>query len=61
MTLKHRIEWNGKNNILILDNGNHGHIEMTLDKFLAFVGQLKDDLLLHNREPFLPSGRPRQD
>jgi hypothetical protein len=61
MTLTHRMEWNGNHGIIILDNGAHGHIEMTLDEFLAFVGQLRDDLLLHDQEPFLPSARPRQD
>lgn len=57
--LTHRMEWNGDNNILILDKGEHGHIEMTLDEFLGFVGQLKDDLLLHDQEPFLPRAPQR--
>lgn len=61
MILTRRMEWNGKNWILSLDNGPHGHIEMTLDEFLEFVGQLRDDLLLHDQEPFLPSARPCQD
>ena len=38
--MKHRIEWNGRQNILVLDNGPHGHIEMTLDEFMALADHL---------------------
>ena len=38
--MKHRIEWNGRNNILVLDNGPHGHIEMTLDEFMELADHL---------------------
>lgn len=51
MTLKHRIEWNGDNNILVLDKGDHGHIEMTLDEFIAFFNKLKADLQIDERKP----------
>jgi hypothetical protein len=51
MTLTRRIEWNGKNNILILDNGAHGHIEMTLDEFVELADDLKTSLLFQAEAP----------
>ena len=42
MKLTHRIEWNGNKNILILDKGPHGHIEMTLDEFVELAIHLKE-------------------
>jgi hypothetical protein len=51
MALKHRMEWNGQNWILILDNGPHGRIEMTLDEFVEFSTQFKTDLMIDERPP----------
>jgi hypothetical protein len=49
--LTHRIEWNGHNNILVLENGEHGRIEMTLDEFVDFANKLKADLEIDERPP----------
>jgi hypothetical protein len=51
MTLTHRIDWNGDNNILVLDNGPHGRIEMTLDEFVEFSTWLKTELMIDERPP----------
>jgi len=59
-SLTHRIEWNGRENILVIENGAHGQIETTLDDFLEFVGQLKNDLLLHDHAAFQPPAPDRQ-
>jgi hypothetical protein len=53
MTLTHRMEWNGQNWILILENGAHGRIELTLDEFVEFATQLKADLMIEY-EPIKP-------
>ncbi|WP_292473671.1 hypothetical protein [Mesorhizobium sp.] len=44
MHITHRIEWNGEQNIIVIENGDHGRIEMTLDEFFALADQLKADL-----------------
>ncbi|HEV2900340.1 MAG TPA: hypothetical protein VGX71_21405 [Pseudaminobacter sp.] len=50
MTLTHHLDWNGHNWILVIDNGPHGRIEMTLDEFVAFAIQLKADLMIDYEE-----------
>jgi hypothetical protein len=45
-TITRRIEWNGSNNILVLDNGRHGAIETTLDEFVELATDLKTGLHL---------------
>jgi hypothetical protein len=53
--MQHHLEWNGRNWILILDNGPHGTIEMTLDDFVALATDLKTGLLLrYDGEDDLP-------
>jgi hypothetical protein len=39
--LKHHLEWNGDHWIIIIENGDHGRIDMTLDEFLAMAEALK--------------------
>lgn len=51
MALTDRMEWNGDNWILVLENGDHGRIEMTLDEFLLLAQKLKTDLLLAGAPP----------
>jgi len=58
MTITRRIEWNGDMNILVLDNGPHGRIEMTLGEFLQLADDLKASLLLDEHSPTDPRYRP---
>lgn len=44
--MQHRIEWNGERNIMVIDNGAHGRIEMTLDEFVQLAADIRADLLL---------------
>ena len=56
--LKHRIEWNGRENILVIENG-HDRIDIGLDEFLALADRLKADLLLDG-EPEQRRPAPRR-
>lgn len=40
---KHRIEWNGRENILVLENG-HDRLDIGLDEFFQLADALKADL-----------------
>jgi hypothetical protein len=57
MPVTRRIEWNGNNNILVLEDGD-ARIDMTLDDFLAMAEDLKAGLLL--ADPVEPQRRPQQ-
>ena len=54
-----RIEWNGNNNILVLDNGPHGRIEMTLDEFMQLAEDINVGLLLKPEPTHPQPRRPR--
>lgn len=57
MPITHRIEWNGDNNIIVLENG-HDRIDMTLDDFLQLADDIKAALLLDEYSPTDPRHRP---
>lgn len=56
MPVTHRMEWNGQNWIVVLENG-HDRIDITLDDLLQMVDGLKADLLLDPSEPQPPAPR----
>jgi hypothetical protein len=43
MPVTRRLEWNGNNNILVLEDG-HGRVDITLDDFLQMAADITADL-----------------
>lgn len=56
--IKHRIEWNGRENILVLENG-HDRLDIGLDEFLTLADDIRRSLLLpvDPPEPHRPAPR----
>ncbi|MER8570647.1 hypothetical protein NKH19_00670 [Mesorhizobium sp. M1338] len=54
MAVKHRLDWNGTQNIVVIDNtANGGHVEMTLAEFV----KLADKVITKTFEPTNPGYR----
>jgi len=52
--VKHRIDWNGTQNVVVIDNpANGGHVEMTLEEFI----KLADKVITKTFEPTNPGFR----
>lgn len=41
---QYRIDWNGTHNLVVIDDANSGHVEMTLEEFTSLADRIINGL-----------------